>query len=173
MSTMIKLVFFSILAALIVSFYGDDIVRVLSNEANLVENAAPRELTRNKSIANNVVIPQRRDGHYWTDATINHAKLSLIVDTGASVVTLSYRDAKKLGIPYFDSDFSIPVNTAGGQTKMAPVRLERVTIGSIELYDVDALIAQDGLLSVSLLGMNFLNRLDRFEFDDQRLILEQ
>ena len=34
-------------------------------------------------------------------------------------------------------------------------------------------VAQEGMLSVSLLGMNFLNRLDRFQFDDGKLIIEQ
>ncbi|HRW28750.1 MAG TPA: TIGR02281 family clan AA aspartic protease, partial [Emcibacteraceae bacterium] len=80
---------------------------------------------------------------------------------------------QNLNLNLHESDYTIPVNTAAGQTTMAPVTLDVVSVGVIELYDVKAFVARDGMLSVSLLGMNYLNRLDRFSFKDQRLILEQ
>lgn len=173
MGIITKLVFISIFASLVVAFYGDEIVRVVDNESSLAKEAIPREVTYAANIVNSVQIPQQRDGHYWLDAGVNHTDVTFIVDTGASNVTLSFNDAKGLGLPYFENDFNVLVNTAAGQTEMASVTLDSVRIGNIELYDVDALIAKDGMLSVSLLGMNFLNRLTRFEFSDQRLILEQ
>ncbi len=173
MGALLKLVFFGIFASLIVAVYGDEIVRIISNEATFARQSAPKKLNTSNNIVNSVQITRQRDGHYWAEAGVNHSKISFIVDTGASILTLSYDDAKKLNLPYFEGDFNVVVNTAAGQTKMAAIRLDCVRVGSIELYDVEALIAQDGMLSVSLLGMNYLNRLDRFEFRDQRLILEQ
>ena len=35
-----------------------------------------------------------------------------------------------------------------------------------------AFVAREGMLTVSLLGMNYLNKLERFEFNDRKLILE-
>ncbi len=172
MSALIKFVFFSIFASVMIAFYGDDIVRLIGNEAKLTRHAAPKELNAADNIANSVQVSRRQDGHYWAEAGVNHSRINFIVDTGASVVILSNNDAKALGFNLFANDYVVPVNTAGGQTRMAPVRLDRVSVGPIELYAVDALVAQDGMLSVSLLGMNFLNRLDRFEFSEQRLILE-
>ena len=65
------------------------------------------------------------------------------------------------------------MNTAGGETKMAEINIDRISYGVIDIYNVDALVAREGMLSVSLLGMNFLNRLDRFQFNDGKLLLEQ
>jgi len=173
MSALIRLVFFSIFASLVVALYGEDIIRSAHDEAAGAGKSASNQIFSENKIVNSVQIPLQPDGHYWINVGVNHADISFVVDTGASIVTLSYQDAMKLNIPYFENDFNVTVNTAAGQTKMAAVALDSVCIGSIELYDVNALVAQEGLLSVSLLGMNFLNRLDRFEFRDQRLILEQ
>ncbi len=173
MSALIRLVFFSIFASLCVSLYGEDIIRLAQDQVAPVKGSAANQLSPENKIVNSVQISLQRDGHYWINVGVNHADISFIVDTGASIVTLSHQDAMKLNIPYFENDYNVTVNTAAGQTKMAAVKLDNLRIGSIELYDVDALVAQEGLLSVSLLGMNFLNRLDRFEFRDQKLILEQ
>lgn len=173
MNAIFKLVFFGISASLFVSFYGDEIVRLAGNEVQWAQEPASKELKSSNNIVNSVQIPLQRDGHYWANAGVNHTSIEFIVDTGASNVTLSYQDAMKLNIPYLEDDFDIVVNTAAGQTKMAAIKLDVVRIGAIELYEVKALVAKEGMLSVSLLGMNFLNRLDRFEFRDRRLILEQ
>ncbi len=172
MSALIKLVFLSILATLAFAFYGDDLVRIIGNEAKLTQHAAPKELSASHNLVNSVQIPRQRDGHYWADVGVNHSNVSFIVDTGASVVTLSYEDAKKLGIPYFENDFNVPVNTAGGRTTMAIIELDVINVDAIELYNVKAFVARKGMLNVSLLGMNFLNRMERFEFSNQKLIIE-
>ena len=115
----------------------------------------------------------QREGHYWLDMQVSNYDVQFIVDTGATLVTLSYSDAQKMNLYLNESDFSIPVNTAGGVTKMAEINIDRISYGVIDVYNVQALVAQEGMLSVSLLGMNFLNRLDRFQFDDGKLIIEQ
>ena len=114
----------------------------------------------------------QRDGHYWVDVNVNGNETRFVVDTGATFIVLSDNDARNLDIPYFENDYSVVVNTASGQTTMAEVTLDVVSVGAIELYGVKAYIARPGMLSVSLLGMNFLSRLDRFEFSNEKLILE-
>jgi aspartyl protease family protein len=104
---------------------------------------------------------------------VSNNPIAFIVDTGASVVTLSHQDAENLNLYLSDFDYNITVRTAAGLTTMAEINLDRVTIGVIELYNVKAFVAREGMLSVSLLGMNFLNRLDRFEFQDGQLVMEQ
>jgi aspartyl protease family protein len=46
-----------------------------------------------------------------------------------------------------------------------------VTIGSIRLEQVEALIARPGALRESLLGMSFLSRLKSYEFSGDYLTL--
>ena len=173
MGFLIKTVFFCALATLLVSFYGNDLVRLVSNEAKLARDAGPEQLRPDANMVHSLQIPVNRDGHYWLDMDVNNNDVHFVVDTGASYVTLSHQDAQKLDLRIFENDYDVVVNTAAGQTTMAEVNLDVVAVGVIELYDVKAFVAREGMLSVSLLGMNYLSRLDRFEFQDQKLILEQ
>jgi aspartyl protease family protein len=70
-----------------------------------------------------------------------------VVDTGASVVALTARDAARLGIHLSRNAFVAEVKTANGTVRAAPARLDVVEIGSLELRDVAALVlADDGKL---------------------------
>lgn len=166
-----------ILYLLFISF-GEDIIRYSTNQFRLTENAGstaknPTAMTSVPNLVHTMTIPIQRDGHYWIRTDINNNPVSFIVDTGASIVTLSHEDAKALNLYLNENDYNITVRTAAGMTSMAEVTIDVLSIGVIELYDVKALIAREGMLSVSLLGMNFLNRLERFEFKNSQLIIEQ
>lgn len=173
MGFLIKGIFYCAILALLVAFFGDDITRVVGNQLRLSQGAASNQAGNHANLVHTLSIPIKNDGHYWVDMSVNNRDVRFIVDTGATNVTLSHTDAQKLNLHLFDNDYNIPVNTAAGRTTMAEVRLDTVSIGVIELYDVHALVAREGMLSVSLLGMDYLNRLDRFEFRNQTLIIEQ
>ena len=51
------------------------------------------------------------------------------------------------------------------------MRLSRVKIGGIILYDVEAVIAERGKLGANLLGMSFLKRLSKVEVSRNALLL--
>jgi aspartyl protease family protein len=95
----------------------------------------------------------------------------MLVDTGASAVALSYEDAVSAGIRVADADFTIPVNTANGVTRAAPVRIPEIQIGDITVRQVEAVVARQGALKTSLLGMTFLKRLGGFEIAQGRLTM--
>jgi aspartyl protease family protein len=95
----------------------------------------------------------------------------MIVDTGASTIVLRPEDAKKAGIDVSKLSFTIPVLTANGRTVAARVRLNSVAIGPLQREDVDALVAERGALTESLLGMSFLGRLRSYEFSGDFLTL--
>ena len=65
----------------------------------------------------------------------------------------------------------MPVQTANGTTYAAHVRLRNLTLGPINLTDVDALVAKPGALKENLLGMSFLSRLRSYEFSGDYLTL--
>ncbi len=122
-----------------------------------------------------VRIPAGADGHYWTRAEINGSRIRpVVIDTGASTVVLTYDDAATAGVFPLPADFTIPVRTANGIGRMAPTRLARVQIGDIVVERVDALVADQGALATSLLGMSFLSRLGGgFEAAGGALILRR
>jgi aspartyl protease family protein len=95
----------------------------------------------------------------------------MIVDTGASSIVLKPEDAKKAGIDVSKLTYRVPVLTANGRTVAARVRLDEVSIGPLDRKNVDALIAQPGALTQSLLGMSFLSRLRSYEFSGDFLTL--
>jgi aspartyl protease family protein len=110
-------------------------------------------------------------GHFHTPAEVNGREIEVMVDTGASMVALTYDDASRAGIFLNDADFTGKVSTANGTARVAPVHLDRVTIGDITVRGVDAVVAERGNLDITLLGMTFLSRLDRVDMRSGVLML--
>lgn len=114
-----------------------------------------------------------RDGHFRVDARVQGRHVDFLVDTGASVVVMRETDASMVGIHLMPRDYTALVSTANGKIKAAPAKLERIEIGDITVFDVQALVLPDDALSQNLLGVSFLSRLRRYEFADGRMLLEQ
>jgi aspartyl protease family protein len=112
-------------------------------------------------------------GHFIAPATVNGRSVDVMVDTGASLVALTYEDAQRAGIRVRPSDFTQRVTTANGHAKVAPIRLDAVAIGDVVVRDVGAVVAESGRLETTLLGMTFLSRLARVEISGGRLVLEE
>ena len=112
-----------------------------------------------------------RSNHFIALASVNAAPIDMLVDTGASVVTLTFEDARLAGILTRTLRFVVQVSTANGTAFAAPVILDRVSIGPIEQTRVSALVAEEGALDTSLLGLNFLQALSSFTFAGDELIL--
>jgi aspartyl protease family protein len=113
------------------------------------------------------------DGHFRAVATVNGANVGMMVDTGASLVLLSYEDAAAVGLRPETLAFTQPVSTANGRAFVATVTLDEVAIGAVGLTGVRAAVAEEGRLSTSLLGMSFLGRLSETSFRGDRLILRE
>lgn len=95
-------------------------------------------------------------GHYRAEAFINGVKTTVLVDTGATDVSISQKLANKLGI---QSNAAARTQTANGEAIAYMTRLASVRLGGIEATNVAAIIAPD-LGEDILLGMSFLNRMD-------------
>ncbi|OAI51627.1 hypothetical protein AYO46_07655, partial [Betaproteobacteria bacterium SCGC AG-212-J23] len=98
-------------------------------------------------------------GHFFADATVNDQPVRFVVDTGASVVVISAADAARAGLDYRKGPRA-NMQTANGASTGYYVKIERVRVGGIELRNVDGVVVEQGLGSVGLLGMSFLNRLE-------------
>ncbi|MDJ0512165.1 MAG: TIGR02281 family clan AA aspartic protease [Methyloceanibacter sp.] len=118
-----------------------------------------------------VKLRKRLNGHFTANVEVNGKSVSMIVDTGASSIVLRPEDARAAGINVEDVTYRVPVLTANGRTMAARVWLDDVSIGPLDRTRVEALIAQPGALSQSLLGMSFLNRLRSYEFSGDYLTL--
>ncbi|MEP6827065.1 MAG: TIGR02281 family clan AA aspartic protease [Aestuariivirga sp.] len=113
-----------------------------------------------------------QNGHYVIDASINSQRITVLVDTGASVVALSYDDAERVGLHPHSLTYDVPVATANGATKAARAKLSKVEIDNVRVDDVDALVMPQGALEGTLLGMSFLSRLSSFKSENGTLTLK-
>jgi aspartyl protease family protein len=118
-----------------------------------------------------VEVARTSTGDFDLFAQINGARVPMVLDTGASSVVLTTDDAKAAGLPLEVLTYTVNIDTANGRARAAPVTLDRVAIGGLEERSVDALVVQPGQLHRSLLGMSFLNRLQSWQVNGDRLIL--
>ena len=112
-------------------------------------------------------------GHFETAAEVNGNEIDVMVDTGATLVALTYEDAERAGLYLKSSDFTQGVRTANGSAKVAPVTLSSITIGDITVRNVKGAVAEPGKLHKTLLGMSFLGRLSRVEMRANSLVLHE
>lgn len=118
-------------------------------------------------------IRSRADGHYWTRALVNRkSSVEFMIDTGASVVALTYKDAQKMGLKPDQLDYRWEIRTAGGITMGASVKIDSIQINQVRVRDVDAMVLRSDLQQ-SLLGMSFLRELYSYEFRGDRMIIRQ
>lgn len=118
---------------------------------------------------NTIVYTANERGHVILEAAVNGVPIRFLVDTGASLVTLTPEDARAAGIGSGELVFNGRANTANGIARMAPVTLREVRIDQLSIDDVPAAVLEN--LNISLLGMSFLGRLQSYEMRDGKLTI--
>ena len=115
-----------------------------------------------------VRIPIADDGHFWVDAKVNGHSLRFVVDSGASVTTVSEEAARAAGMPV-GTERTV-INTANGRTTAIKGWADRLEIGSIARTDFPVDINEHD--DTNLLGMNFLSSLRSWRVEGNYLVLE-
>lgn len=157
-------------------------VRLISatSEAAVFEIAGRRQtLAMGQSIsvagssggAQRAAIVSDGKGHFFAMAVVNGVSIRFLVDTGATLVTISSADARRAGVNYLSGE-RIVLQTANGIAPAYRVKFDTVRLGEIVLNNVDGVVVDGNLLGGSgLLGMSFLNRTEmRRESDTLTLI---
>lgn len=148
-------------------------VRGEREETAIAGHVAPAPRQASVSGAHRTVeLRAGNNGHFHARALINGRQVETLVDTGASIVALTWEDATSAGIHVRNSDFRHQVNTANGTARVAIVTLDSVSIEDIEVRNVRAAVAEPGKLTTTLLGMSFLGQLSRAEMRRGTLILQ-
>ena len=99
-------------------------------------------------------------GHFLTLVEVNGISMKFMVDTGASLVTISSGDAKRAGINYLAGQKAV-LQTANGTAPGYRVKLDTVRLGEITLNNVDGVVVEGAIMGEhGLLGLSFLNRLN-------------
>jgi len=150
---------------------GDTVASGRSDVA--VTRSAPTAPASTGSTGGSTVLAADRRGHFLATPTIEGAFVNALVDTGASMVALSWEDAQRIGLrPDANAPRGI-ASTANGNVPFTVVRLREVRLNGIVVHDVEGAIMPKGALQNTLLGMSFLKRLSSFEMRDNKLMLKQ
>ncbi len=100
-------------------------------------------------------------GHFRTTAYVNGVPVPVLIDTGASYVSMSSEYAARLNIDYRRGQ-RIALQTANGRIDAWRVNLASVRVGDITLYNLDGVVAEAAgeVTGMPVLGMSFLNLVD-------------
>jgi aspartyl protease family protein len=108
-------------------------------------------------------------GHFVVNGQINGGQMRFLVDTGATMISISGADATRLAIDYRKGQ-QMMMNTANGVAAAFRVKLDTVRIGDITVNNVDAVVMEGQGMPFALLGMSFLNRME-MRRDGQTMVL--
>lgn len=165
-----QLVIWGAFAALAYALVGYRLLERLPVSATSPAAAtAPRAEPPRGAGPNSLVFRANKNGHVYLDAAVNGANVRFVVDTGATPVALTMKDALAAGISRQDLVFNKRMSTANGTAMVAAVTLREVRIGQLSVTDVPATVHEH--LFMSLLGQAFLTRLDSYEMRDGVLTL--
>lgn len=109
-------------------------------------------------------------GHFTAGGSINGAPVSFLVDTGASSIAMGPSAAVSAGIEYRKGEPGF-AGTANGVIPTWRVKLNKVKVGDLTLYNVEGVVLQADMPQV-LLGMSFLNRME-MRRDGSTMVLRQ
>lgn len=112
-----------------------------------------------------------QNGHFMARAEVDGVDVLFLVDTGATNVSLTWTDAKKLGISPEALHYTIMTETANGIAWAAPIKLKYVQLGDIIIQNVSASIGKYDNLKTSLLGMSFLEKLKAYGVSANTMIM--
>lgn len=165
--------------------YGDpariaSMQQAVASTANQVSDALRTHVANtNASSSNNlttgsiraVEIERRNGNEFAVKAKINNVHAPMVVDTGATSVTLTWETAKAIGLPLEMLTYDVDVETASGRTRAARLTLDKLAVGNVVERSVPALVVPRGQLKNNLLGMSFLNRLESWEVRADKLTI--
>lgn len=151
---------------------GGDLIGARS-AANTNDGAGAARASDGAVESGDVELKATPAGHFETEAEINGSSVDVMVDTGATLVAMTYEDAERAGIYLKSSDFTHEVKTANGTAKVAPVEIGSISIGDITVRNIRGAVTERGKLHRTLLGMSFLSRLSRVEMRSNALVLHE
>ncbi len=117
-------------------------------------------------------LPANGQGHFLGMGSINGVGTRFMVDTGASLISLSGAEARRIGLPFSQGQRGW-MSTANGTVPVYRIVLNSVQIGDIVLNMVDAAVIEGSSPPVTLLGMSFLQRVEMTRNGDSLVLTKR
>lgn len=154
------------------SLNGDSILtRTEMPKANLAIATPPAEIVEMKEPSQAREFKRADDGLFYITANIGNVPVRFIVDTGATVVVLTQKDANRIGLDPGDFGQTDNIQTASGPGLMHWAKIDSLELAGHQLSSIDVAVSSSDLKS-SLLGQNALSRLGSVSLSGDRLIIK-
>ena len=115
-------------------------------------------------------IHKSEDGHFHVKAEVNGRSVEFLVDSGATVTSMSPATARRAGVEASGA-FPVLIDTANGTVSASRGTIATLKVGPIERRDHDVFV-QQSLGDMDLLGMNFLSSLSSWGVEGEWLVLK-
>jgi len=117
-----------------------------------------------------IALARAGDQHFYASLKINGQDVVFLVDTGATDMVLSTKDATNVGIDVTGLRYLGFAHTANGEVKTARIKLDMVEFAGTTDRNVTAWV-NDGEMETSLLGMAYLRRFNSIEITGNTMFL--
>jgi aspartyl protease family protein len=158
----------------VVSTQGDiAVVEIAGRQHSLRVGDAPASVGGSGGAtptSSRVVLTAGNGGHFFALGQINGKSAQMVVDTGATAVSLSTAEAQRMGINY-TSGQPVQMSTANGVIPGWTIKLGTVKVGDVVVHGVDAIVSS-GSMPYVLLGNSFLTHFQMTRTNDQ-MVLEK
>jgi aspartyl protease family protein len=141
-------------------------------EAKQVWNRVTGELSGSDPVGTDgtVRLTKKEDGHFWASATINGKQVSLLVDSGATVTSISGQTARAANVTIDQGAFPAVVDTANGVVEAQRGTIQSFAVGPIQRRSLPVFVS-DRFGDTNVIGMNFLSTLKGWTVEGDLMIL--
>lgn len=122
-------------------------------------------VAQNSLQENEIVIPRSRDGHYYVRGEVNGYPVDFMVDTGASIISISHEVARAARLPRGKPAI---FSTAAGNIMGEIVVDQDIKVGNISARGLTVSVGIQG--RIGLLGQNFLRKVDVIQSGDKMVL---
>lgn len=148
----------------------DPLARPAVTEHTAQADSDPPGAAEPAEYADEAVLARQQDGHFYADVDVGSDEIRFIVDTGATGIALTGKDAAALGFSWSDDELSVVGRGVSGNVYGKRIRLPAVRLGNVESADVEAVIIPTGL-DVSLLGQSFLSKASSVKIENDEMTI--
>ena len=115
------------------------------------------------------LLEREGNGHFYVHAKVNGELVRFLVDTGASGVALTEKDARRVGIDFSPGEFEEVGQGAAGPIRGKLVNIKTVEVEGKKVTNVRGAVLQGSELS--LLGQSYLSRIGGVEMRGDYMVL--